>query len=420
MLIYSTYNNHYSEISFEPDAYELRLDLCKDQFLIPEFFYKKNTILTLRDASEGGNYKGCIKKKLNFYLDILKNTSFFVDIEVKYLDNCQEFDSFYDRIIWSQHCNLNVPTTTVPIQKYVYPIDTLLEQCKLSNKYFCLLSSGKTSLISRLLYKHFGSKAVYFGKEGYETAAGQLTDNDVLLYNLKTINKETIIGGILGGEQIINSIGLKFYNNYFKQNNINAVYLPFINPDLNDFISFVKDSGFRFYGFSITMPYKKKLSELLKIDKEIINLWIPSSNEVDCTDETAFIQAFSILDITKDTPIILYGKGAMAQIVKKLLPDNIIYSVARDNIVPDIDKNIPVAVINATPQIDLIPNNLLIHSVIDLPYSNNSTAIIDYCIENNVPHIDGVSFWKIQAEKQLYAFCDNMYTTSGRRGGTIV
>ena len=479
MLIYSTSVNNFTKIHFEPDFYELRLDLSDDFYFIPEIFLNKKTIITLRDKDEGGNYDGSLDKKLTFFIDILQNTDFYIDIELKYFDDflkkieryfpiliSTENNSFWakqdniirmlKRIIVSNHdlCKKSI----LPIQyltakgsfllqstfffKYVSKIDYLSDLLKINNKIkklnieYVLMSTGKTALLSRLLYKNLGSKAVYFGKKGAETAENQITDRDVIRYNLKNLNKETKIGGILGGEQILNSLGLDFYNNYFQDNSLDAVYLPFIaeiselaptkknNPPnsakkILDFLYFVKKSNMSFYGFSITMPCKKELPALINQKDEIINLWIPNKNEVFLTDIDAFQKSFQKLKITKKTKITLIGKGAMALCVKNLLPENDLKIFTRNSI-NNSDKYVMSSVdwldtdfkclINTTP-LGMKGENVLeifnikhFDCVIDLPYSTEKTPLIEFCQKNKLPYVDGHEFWSLQAEKQLTLF----------------
>ena len=47
---------------------------------------------------------------------------------------------------------------------------------------------------------------------------------------------------------------------------------------------------------------------------------------------------------------------------------------------------------------------LLPKMVIDLPYTEKNTLLINYCIENEIKYVDGEKFWKWQAEIQLEKF----------------
>jgi len=42
--------------------------------------------------------------------------------------------------------------------------------------------------------------------------------------------------------------------------------------------------------------------------------------------------------------------------------------------------------------------------VIDLPYQEKDTELIEFCQQNNLPYIDGKQFWQWQTERQLNKF----------------
>ncbi len=44
------------------------------------------------------------------------------------------------------------------------------------------------------------------------------------------------------------------------------------------------------------------------------------------------------------------------------------------------------------------------NKVIDLPYGGKKTPLIQNCVKNNIPFVDGKLFWSWQAEKQLKEF----------------
>jgi len=444
MIIFSTTSGDHG-FSFEPDMYELRLDLSNDWFHVPDFFDDKKTIITLRDRGEGGSYTGCIDKKIEFYLHVLDSSDFCIDIELEHVQKLPLLsleERALRRIIISVHdfsddgysnfCELITKSEfkhNCFFYKFVYNIDLLTKLYDMSVKLkrlninFTLLSTGKTSLVSRILYKSFDSMATYFGETGATTAPNQITEKEVLLYNLRELNKSTKIGGIIGGSQVLKSRGLTFYNQYFRENKLNAVYLPFVIDDINDLVDFVTTSNMAFYGFSVTMPFKGKLYSVVgaqKAEGEIVNLWIPNDNKLYLTDVYAFEEAFIKLKISDDTKIALIGTGAMAKTVVELLPNNEIYLYARDEAKIDLFINTyhnvkkadslnhdNTCLINTTPlgmnEEDVLNVFPLIKfsMAIDLPYDKKKTKLVEYCHENNFPVVDGVEFWKLQAEKQL-------------------
>jgi len=486
MLIFSS-NGQNNDIKIVPDFYELRLDLASKHYYVPIFYYTRKTIITLRNSNEGGMFNGQKSEKIDFYIKILNETDFYIDIE---LDDIlllyEKIDiNMRQRLIISIHESSNNNIKLFNLVKenhfiydcFFYKIvimnSSFLDYFALYNNLeqlgikYTLLSSGSTLHFSRILYKQLGFTATYFGKKGFETSPGQLVEEDVLKFNILNLNNDTSIGGIIGGKQILSSLGLTFYNNYFQNNNKNAVYLPFIIDntfELDFFLNKITSKkqnvkekrlhnwdNFNFYGFSITMPYKEEITKLLKIDNKIINLWVPKLNKIYMTDEDAFIKSFIKLQISQKTIIIIIGSGAMAKTALKILSNNKIYMINRNTIskknivneqrcidennstfntyISKINQNIDtnsscselnykfkdtnnICIINTTP-IGMNMENFLevfplsnFDKVIDLPYtySNKTTPLTQFCIDNNIPVVDGIEFWYYQAKQQLEIF----------------
>jgi len=418
MIIFSVSKPHFT--SLRPDFYELRLDLRRAWNRIPMFFFNHPTIITLRDRKEGGNYSGSIAEKLDLYIRLLEETSLYVDIELTHLPKLIEKlnnKALLQKSVVSVHdlAEFDFARAKTIIQraeavtncfflKFVFCIDTfaqlravvgLLSALKVP---YVLLSAGKLSLITRILYSHLGGVATYYGKKGELTAPNQIDQLDVRTYNLVHINRETRIGGVVGGNQVKHSLGIDFYNRYFRLHRINAVYLPFAIDDCADFVYFVTNSQLPFFGFSVTMPFKQVITKYINTTDHIINLWLPCSGKTFNTDIHALLYAFRRLNITPQTRIVLLGRGAMAQLVRQLLPE-----------IPAETTN-DVCLINATPlghngedvfdHFQIPPFN----TAIDLPYAQADTKLVVYCKELGLKYIDGKTFWRIQAKEQLKWF----------------
>ena len=73
---------------------------------------------------------------------------------------------------------------------------------------------GKFGKISRILFRHLGAEATFIGLPDNPTASGQSTPQEAEILRLNTITEKTKIGGIIGGEQVEHSIGIRYYNNF--------------------------------------------------------------------------------------------------------------------------------------------------------------------------------------------------------------
>ncbi|MBT7469180.1 MAG: thymidine phosphorylase, partial [Candidatus Cloacimonetes bacterium] len=281
-----------------------------------------------------------------------------------------------------------------------------------SNKPIIFTGMGKLGKISRILHTHFGAVGTFVGLDDYQTATGQLTVTEAETYNLSTISQKTKIGGIIGGKQVEKSLGINFYNHYFQQHKIDAIYLPFNVENLTDFLNWQNSQNC--FGFSVTMPFKTELTE------NPINLFLPKSRKYFNTDAVAFEKSIKFLKISKNEKILIYGSGGTAKTALSIF-QNQAYSAGRN--LTKIKKlaekfNCKIAVpnqkfdviINCTPigmnGEDFLKKTKLqiAKKTIDLPYSNTKTLLIQKCEEEKTKFVNGKTFWKWQAEKQLSEF----------------
>jgi 3-dehydroquinate dehydratase type I len=440
MIVLSTYGDiRLNDLEFVPDFYEYRLDLSEDYFAIPQFFTNIKTILTLRDADEGGLYNGNLSKKIDFLYEKIKIDNFYADIELKYISQIP-FEC-NDKVILSYHDNGYNPLQKLKtilshikfnfgfFYKFVFKIDTyfdLIEMHKLLiNKgvKYTLISTGKLSVFSRVLYKYLNCYVTYIGMPNKITAHNQISLNDYFKYNMGIIDRNTKITGLLGGKQIFNSIGIEYYNAIFKSKKINKVYIPLFCNELNDFIYLIQSKVIDLQAISITMPFKQIIAVYL--NEEIpINYWNIYNNDHYLTDEEAVVKCIDKVIENRITQFILLGSGTMTELFLKHISPYTINLIGRNNthlehlrhkynLKSELNYGDKICLINTTP-LGLDNENVLtsfhidkFDFVIDLPYNKEHTPLIKYCIKNRIAYIDGIQFWYWQAEKQLSLFLEN-------------
>ncbi|MDP2208969.1 MAG: type I 3-dehydroquinate dehydratase [Bacteroidota bacterium] len=124
---------------------------------------------------------------------------------------------------------------------------------------FCMGEKGE---ISRILAPRFGGYITYCSlDEGDETAPGQIPVKKLLdVYNYRSINEQTKIFGLVGNP-VSHSRGIYIHNKYFKQNNLNAVYVNFLADDFGNFFSAYSKY---LQGLSVTIPHKEKATRLME------------------------------------------------------------------------------------------------------------------------------------------------------------
>ncbi|RLC46274.1 MAG: hypothetical protein DRI23_12550, partial [Candidatus Cloacimonadota bacterium] len=153
-----------------------------------------------------------------------------------------------------------------------------------------------------------------------------------------------------------------------------------------------------------------------------INLLLPKSKAYHNTDLIAFKKAIEKLEIDFETNILIFGNGGSAKTASEVLKNHknvrICARKEKSNFNTEIEFiSIEKAqkmefdlLINCTPigmnEEDFIKETGItnFNKVIDLPYQTESTKLIQYCLNNSIPNIDGKQFWQWQAEKQVEEF----------------
>ena len=127
---------------------------------------------------------------------------------------------------------------------------------------FCM---GQAGISSRVLALSRGSAFVYAsspsGGDGEEAAPGQI-DYATLrgVYRAEKLTRQTALFGLLG-YPVGHSLGVAIHNAAFRARELDAVYLPWLARDLNDFRKAA--DRYPLAGFSVTIPHKQKILSLL-------------------------------------------------------------------------------------------------------------------------------------------------------------
>ncbi len=428
---------------------EFRLDYSNSFQLIPSEIIDEKTILTIRCKNEGGKHEVEITEKIKFYKEMISKTNCLCDLEINEINDKNILLIPQNNLILSYHYfseeldfaklkeiirrSNSLASKFLKIAINISNYSDLIKVSELiseSNKPVIFAGMGKLGKISRILFRHLGAASTFIGLPNNKTAEGQLTHEETKLYKLTSISQKTQIGGIIGGEQVSNSLGIKYYNDFFNKNDFNAVYLPFVTDDFEDIWNWISYSNIIFYGFSITMPFKKTIGA--KKQLSAVNMFLPKSDEMINSDLIAFQKSIKILKIIHDESVLIIGSGATSEIALKTFQsfDNVVISsrngisgirIAEKNkrefikleLLKDKKFN---AIINCTPlgikNEDIIElfDLALPTKVIDLPYKQKNTLLINRCIENEIDYIDGNRFWilqaKIQQHKFVSAICD--------------
>lgn len=194
-----------------------------------------------------------------------------------------------------------------------------------SDQIVCAM--GPLGLPTRILASKFNS---YLSYTSPSELLGNLleighTDPKTLceLYHFYDINKDTAIYGITGWPLKVTS-SPQLHNTSFKENNMNAVYIPFKSESSDEAFEFAKAAGMK--GFSVTVPHKETIIKHLDVaDKKVSE--IGACNTVinrngkyfgyntDCTGFEKALVEFTGLESLKHKKVAIIGAGGAAKAV---------------------------------------------------------------------------------------------------------
>ncbi len=218
--------------------------------------------------------------------------------------------------------------------------------------------------------------------------------------------------------------GSKFYNNYFKRNKINAIYIPLkLSNNFIETLEFFKKIGVK--GCSVSMPFKKQAWKLVKKKSFFLNK-IKSINTIlfnnkttygYSTDFYAVRKVIQLNNIRKFKSIIIVGTGSMGKIFYKILnnKNNKIFFVSRK---PKYKNQLKLSkthkikfdvLINASPLgmigFQRFPiknfNFSNCKKIIDVVAYPEITNLFKFANKKKIEFTSGEILAKLQAEKQL-------------------
>jgi shikimate 5-dehydrogenase/3-dehydroquinate dehydratase len=443
-----------------PDYFlEYRLDLAKDWGFMDNSTIDEKVILTLRDPLETNREvlpakSFTLDEKIKFYHNWIANYNCLVDLEFSVLDrltHVQLISLNPANLIISSHIHnpdwniteiaqlcLNIERSGCRYGKLAITSDSWMKLVSLetliktTSSKILLAVMGNNGVTKRCLYRHLGAEGTYVCLKNKETAGGQLNIELAEKLDLKNLTGNEYIGGILGGAQVLNSIGLLHYNRLFRKKGYKAIYLPFIVDNLPDFASWLNtgDRKQKVYGFSITMPLKKKIAKLAGKLNKIANYW-DGATELHNTDLFAMKKLLNRNELLSgNKKILIIGNGATAETILIAIDGKAEVYISSRNfpqaldlarkykaeylILENLSGKFFSAVINATPlgmNNENLPDyigKVYYEVAIDLPYKRGSTPWSKYCTSRNIKYCNGKDFWHDQAEIQENLFLEKL------------
>src|SRR3989339_1152955 len=271
-----------TEASKVADIVELRIDYIKNVDL--KRLLEKRTkpvIVTNRPIREGGKFDGSEEERIALLKLAVRLQADYVDIEHDSIQHIRRDTEHRvpTKIIVSYHNFRETPDDLTDIYKRLSQsgadivkivthannitdnirIYLLLQQSQMPVISFCM---GELGIISRILYKRFGSYLTFASlRTGKESAPGQISIHELLnTYQARRQDKHSATYGLIGNP-VSHSISPIIHNTLFKEMNFNSVYVPFKVDNIGEFIKEFR--GLDVKGYSVTIPHKESVVKYL-------------------------------------------------------------------------------------------------------------------------------------------------------------
>jgi 3-dehydroquinate dehydratase/shikimate dehydrogenase len=272
----------------ETRTIELRLDWLRDDAEIARFLAKlrgarqnrATVIATCRRRPAGGLYRGTVAKQLLYLAEAIRAGCqwYDLDIETSSASPVELLEVMLGgaRRIASVHYFRRSPSDFEPVIsllsgsgadaiKIAARCDSyaqcskLLSLTRVHSKVIAI-PMGELSVPARILALR-GRNGFGYAPVAEATAPGQIALRELKsLYRADRINAKTEFYGVIG-EPIGHSLSPHLHNAGFQAARVNAVFLPFLVPDLRDFVGRISDFGI--LDFAVTLPHKQSILRYL-------------------------------------------------------------------------------------------------------------------------------------------------------------
>jgi 3-dehydroquinate dehydratase/shikimate dehydrogenase len=438
---------------------ELRLDWLANDAEVGRFLnwlaaqpkQKATLIATCRRLDGGGRYKGSIAKQLFHLAEAIRAGCQWHDLEVETTSLCppELLDVLLGegRQLRSAHFFKRMPKNLRRVAaglrrdrpdaiKIASHCGSLADSLKLlrfarSQGNIVAIPMGDIAMPVRLLAPREGGALNYAPVEN-ATAPGQVSlDEAITIYRADRVDRRTRVYGVIG-DPIGHSLSPVMQNAGFQARGVNAIYLPFLVQDLQDFIGAIQPLGIR--GFSVTIPHKECILRYLD-DCDPLAEKIVAVNTVVVrgngklygynTDSVGVLGTLEDRIPLKDSRVLILGAGGAARAVAFALAQAgaAVWVWARR-----IEKAKPLAravggeaierkhlrtesfdaIVNATPvgmypnvdQSPLDANELNCRLVFDTIYRPRETKLLQLAARRGIQTVSGIDMFVAQGTAQ--------------------
>jgi 3-dehydroquinate dehydratase/shikimate dehydrogenase len=248
------------------DLVELRLDGVGDLDVAGALAGRQTpVIVTCRPAWEGGRFDGSEEDRRRILESALDLGAEYVDVEWK-----AGFDALVGRhpgrVVLSSHDFSGVPADLNARTRAMRGTGAAVIKLAVTTTRLCdalplipiardgnavVIGMGDAGVPTRLLASRFGSRWTYAGNG---VAPGQMPAARMRdVFRFRSVKPSTALYGI-AGNNVMHSLSPAMHNAAFAAAGVDAVFVPLLAADFNDFLTFADRLGIA--GASVTVPYK--------------------------------------------------------------------------------------------------------------------------------------------------------------------
>jgi 3-dehydroquinate dehydratase/shikimate dehydrogenase len=327
------------------DIIELRLDLIA-KFELPALLEATTLplIVTNRTKTEGGQWKGTEKERVQVLRQAIEAGADYVDIETstpkellkpildhkgqtKIILSYHNFSNTMEDLNPLYEIMCELPGDILKIVTYAQDINDnlkifdLLKRAKKENRKLIGLCMGENGELSRVLSPLLGGFLTFGALDtGKESAPGQILASTLKnIYRVDRPRENFKIYGVIGNP-VSKSMGYLIHNRAFQEIGSPDIYVSFLVNNVAKFFNEFKDF---FQGLSVTMPCKENIIPLMdNVDptaKKIgaVNTVVKGDNgwTGHNTDCTGAIQALETKVDLKGKNVLIIGSGGTAKAI---------------------------------------------------------------------------------------------------------
>ena len=273
------------------DLVELRADFLtpEEQLNVRKFpsLISKPCILTIRREMDGGKFTGSDFSRTTLFARALSFADTDKSKNFAYVDFEDDFNvssiqdaalAFGIKIIRSYHDMkgpvLNIRERFAQMRRTGYEIPKIAfqphslidvenlfrEASQITDFEFILCAMGVEGFPSRVLSSFSNSYLTFVSPKEVIEHTKFLGHIDPIslqeTYNFSSLTKDTALYGLTAWPTIDNSV-VQMHNNFFKNKNLNAVYIPFVSSVVSETLGLADYLGIK--GLSVDIPYKEAI-----------------------------------------------------------------------------------------------------------------------------------------------------------------